>query len=148
MRSTLTDKFKYQASLTLLLLVFGLSKVHAGENLEIMNEIGISIPVDKKEFPVIFRCREYPNDKFWFSIRRSKSDPTGLLNAWMVFSDKTGYQGSLYRNGLDWRFDWTDDSTAKRFSLVVKSGNQGYYYNWSLADDEGRMSVARAATCE
>lgn len=113
-------------------------------------ELGTKFKLSKKEWPVVFRCKHYGGPKagkFWFSIRKKKSKPAGLENAWLIFPNLAGYSGQLYRNGLDWRFDWTDRNTGNKFSISVKAGGEGFYYDWSLADSKGRMSVSRSATC-
>lgn len=115
-----------------------------------VSELGAPFKLLKSEWPKAFTCKHWGGNKagkFMFSIRKKSTIPIGNNNAWLIFSDHTGYSGELYRNGLDWRFDWTDRKTSNKFSMKIKSGGEGYYFNWSLADSSGVMHVDRTATC-
>jgi hypothetical protein len=123
----------------------------ADDFIEGKTELGTSFKISKIEWPITFRCKHYGGTnagKFMFSIRKKKSEPLGLENAWLIFPDYTAYAGVLYRNGLDWRFDWTDRNTERKFTFMIKGGSDGFYYDWSLVGDNGTMSISRTATCE
>jgi len=125
--------------------------VFSAENLDVTTELGTKIKISKEDWPIAFRCNHWGGPKggqFWFSIRKKKTKPYGVENAWLIFSDLSGYAGELYRNGLDWRFDWTDRNTGNNFSMIIKAGGEGYYYDWNLANSEGRMSVYQSAICK
>ena len=114
-------------------------------------ELGTEFKISKEGWPIVFRCKHYGGPqagKFMFSIRKKKTEPLGLENAWLIFPDYSGYAGELYRNGLDWRFDWTDRKSENRFTISIKRGGEGYYYDWSLAKTGGTMTSTRTATCE
>ena len=135
-----------------ILLCFSFSTNASSENYLVgTTELGAEFKISKSKWPIVFRCVHYGGPKsgeFMFSIRKKKGKPIGLENAWLIFPDLAGYSGELYRYGLDWRFDWTDRNTSSKFSVSIKSGGEGYYYNWSLADSDGTMKVTRSATCK
>lgn len=115
------------------------------------SELDIEFRLVKESWPIAFRCHHYGGPSagnFFFNIRKKKGEPIGDTNAWLVFENVNGYAGELYRNGLDWRFDWTDRNTGTNFSVTIKSGGAGYYYNWGLADDKATLNVSRTLTCK
>jgi len=115
-----------------------------GGSVNIVNELGEQYKLSKSDWPRMFTCNHYGGvraGQFMFSIRKSSKFPLGLEDSWLIFSDFTAYSGELYRNGLDWRIDWTDKNTSSKFSLTIKSNGESYYYNWALADEGGRLHV-------
>ena len=112
--------------------------------LTIEDSFGIEMVLDKAAWPIKFRCNRYGTSDFWFSIRRDASGRKQRTDAWIIFSDYTGEQGELYRQGLDWRFNWT---AGGDYSVIIKSGGSGFYYNWAMADENGIMNGSRSAHC-
>ena len=134
----------------LIILLLPLS-AFAEDFLEGKTELGAKFKISKTEWPIAFRCSHYGGPKagqFMFSIRKKSTDPVGDENAWLIFPDHAGYAGELYRNGLDWRFDWADRNTNSNFTVSIKRGGEAYYYDWSLANSDGTMKVKRSATCK
>lgn len=132
-------------------MVFSTSLSSADDVLTGATEFGSEFKISKTEWPVQFRCRSLDgpeSGKFMFSIRKQLSAPAGIENAWLIFPDLAGYSGELYRNGLDWRFDWTDRRTKSSFSIRITQPGEGYYYDWSLAELDGLLKPSLIASCK
>lgn len=111
---------------------------------------GKEVVLSKSEWEVVKRCYEWSlgsKGKFLFSIRKSNTNPASR-EAWLIFPDHTGFSGHMYRNGLDWRFDWDNPRNLNSYTVSIKSDGTGYYFDWALADEDGRMSVKPTAICK
>ncbi|MCH8323440.1 MAG: hypothetical protein IIB64_10280 [Proteobacteria bacterium] len=119
--------------------------------LEVQTELGDKYRLSKVQWPVVFRCSKYGGSgagEFMYSIRKNVGNQTGKNNALLIFEDYFAYSGELSRDGINWSFDWRDKKTNKTFSIVIKQGGEMFYYDWSLADKNGRLSVNRSGTCK
>lgn len=142
---------KVKVSVLLLAAVFHVPLLLADDMLTGTTEFGSEFRISKVEWPVQFRCRSLDGSrtgKFMFSIRKQNVTPAGVENAWLIFPDLAGYPGELYRDGLDWRFDWTDRRTRSSFTVRVTQTGEGYYYDWHLADLDGSLKPSLIATCQ
>ena len=116
--------------------------------LTVTNMNGEVFPLIKRQWPISFRCTKWPDGTFMFSIRIPSWAKPSSKPGWLILPDNTGYKGVLRRRGLDWRFDWTDPVTDEDFSVLVKSGGKGYYFQWNLADDDGHIQAKRTMECK
>ncbi len=115
-----------------------------------INGVDEELTLSKDEWSVEFVCKQSGgsnNGSLSFHILKNTTEPNDDLNALLVFSDHSANIGKLFRDGLDWRFDWVSVDTEKQFSVVIKQNSDAYYYEWSLADDKGRMSVNQTLSC-
>ena len=113
--------------------------------LTVTNINGEVFPLIKRQWPVAFRCNKWPSGKFMFRIHSRLG--SAAKQAWLIFPDHIGFEGVLHRQGLNWRFDWTDPATDENFSVAVKPDGGGYYFQWDLADDDGHMAAKRTMEC-
>ena len=124
---------------------------------ELKNDITVSIngldeeiELSRVEWGVFYKCKYFDGlntGSTAFNILRKIDVPTNEANALLVFPDGSADLGMLYRSGLDWRFDWASLVTESIFSISIKQNGDSYYYNWNLADEEGRMNVKQTLKC-
>lgn len=115
-----------------------------------LNGVDEKIELAHNEWKISYKCKSFDGlniSPTIFNILTDINDPNAEFNSLLVFPDHSANIGSLYRNGLDWRFDWVDFKTENSFSIVIKSNGNGYYYNWSLADENGQMKAELTLKC-
>ena len=117
-----------------------------GETLTITAvEDGQKLLLDKNLWTEKFTCRHHGGEKsyeFAFSIYQFKYNDLSVL----ILPDLTYYSGVLTREGLDWDFDWYEDQ--RHYSIVIEPDGAAFYYDWSLAGSDRKMSVSRGYTCK
>ena len=109
-------------------------------------EDGTELSLDKNNWKEKFTCRHHGGEKsyeFAFSIRQYKDND---LSALLILPDLTYYSGALERDGLNWRFNWNE--AQKNYTVLIKPDASAYYYDWSLADSDGRMEVRQGYKCK
>ena len=120
--------------------------VYEDEDLTIMavND-GSKLILDKNTWKQKFSCRQFNGlhaGAFAFSIRQHKDSNTSAL---LILPDLTYYSGELVRDGLNWEFDW--DEGQKSYTVHIKQDGSAYYFDWSLADSDGRMTSKQNYIC-
>jgi len=140
------------AFMVLLIPISSVTSASNGDYLYGKYVSGGDFKILKSEWPIAFRCRQFGgvnNGQFVLSIRKYNIEAAeSVPNAKIIFPGGSGYSADLYRKGLDWRLDWTGYSVKENFSLTIKPSGSGYYYDWSLADSKGQMSVHQTLICE
>ena len=99
-------------------------------------------------YPKAYTCYHYGGAKAGqvaFSLR--KRDVTRYNSDWLIFPDHTGIKGHLKRDGLNMRFSWSIGE-SNSYSIVIHGGGDAFYYNWTLADENGQMKVTQSHTCK
>ena len=109
-------------------------------------EDGTKLILDNNMWQEKFSCRQYDalyaSGAFAFSIRQHKDNNTSAL---LILPDFTYYSGELVRDGLNWEFDW--DEGQKSYTVHIKQDGSAFYFDWSLADSDGKMTTSRDYTC-
>jgi hypothetical protein len=114
-----------------------------------VNGTDVEMELSKSEWVVSYRCRSFDGINTGSTVFNILTDiyESDGFNSLLVFPDRSANVGKLYRNGLDWRFDWVDLDTENSFSIVIKTNGDGYYFNWSLSDENGQMKTEQTLTC-